>query len=64
MILKEFFKKFPPVDYENVHLGKAKDGALYYSIGNYIHSKGIFKVYTLIKQVDGIFLIDTLDFSE
>jgi hypothetical protein len=62
-VLKDFFKKYPPVAFEFIHQGSSKEG-LKYAIGKYTHSKGSFRVYILIKQFKGNYLIDTLDFSE
>lgn len=62
-VLKDFFRKYPPVTFEFIHQGSSKEG-LKYAIGKYTHTQGSFRVYILIKQFNGSFLIDTLDFSE
>jgi hypothetical protein len=62
-VLKDFFKKYPPVDFQYVHKGSSKEG-LTYTIGNYKHSSGSFRVLIYIKQFKGNFLIDYLDFSK
>ncbi|MFQ3575977.1 MAG: DUF4783 domain-containing protein [Cytophagales bacterium] len=64
IILRDFFKKYPPVEYEGIHQGKGKDGSKHYAIGKYTHPKGVLRIYLLVKQSQGNFLIDTLDFSE
>lgn len=62
-VLRDFFKKYPPVGFEFIHQGSSKEG-LKYAIGKYSHNAGSFRVYILIKQFKGTYLIDTLDFSE
>src|SRR5690606_23011895 len=43
LILKDFFRKFPPTDFEVVHEGESKE-TLWYFIGNYESEKAAFKV--------------------
>lgn len=62
-VLKDFFKKYPPVEFEYIHQGASKEG-LKYAIGKYTYSGGSFRVYILVKQFNGNYLIDTLDFSK
>lgn len=62
-VLKDFFKKYPPVDFQYIHQGSSKEG-LKYAIGKYSYQGGSFRVYILIKQFNGNYLIDTLDFSK
>ena len=62
-VLKDFFKKYPPLDFQYVHKGASKEG-LTYTIGNYNYNGGSFRVLIYIKQFNGNFLIDYLDFSK
>jgi hypothetical protein len=62
-VLKDFFKKYPPQDFQYIHQGSSKEG-LKYAIGTYSYNGGSFRVYILIKQFNGNYLIDTLDFSK
>lgn len=62
-VLKDFFRKYPPQNFEYIHEGSSNDG-LKYAIGKYSYGKGSFRVYILMKLVKGNYLIDTLDFSE
>jgi len=62
-VLRDFFKKHPPTDFEYIHQGASKEG-LKYAIGKYTYSNGSFRVYMLVKQFNGNYLIDTLDFSK
>jgi hypothetical protein len=62
-VLKDFFKKFPPTDFSYIHQGSSKEG-LRYAIGKYVYAQGSFRVYLVIKQIKGKYVIDTLDFSK
>lgn len=62
-VMKDFFRKYPPSGFELIHQGASKEGVKY-AIGQYSHHKGSFRVYILIKQFKGDYLIDTLNFSE
>ena len=63
ILIKDFFKKHPPADFEYVHQGVSKEG-LKYAIGNYSFTGGEYRVYLLIKRFNGNYLIDTLEFSQ
>jgi len=63
VLLKDFFIKYPPVDFQYIHQGSSKEG-LKFVIGKYTYNGGSFRVYFLIKQFSGNYLIDTLDFSK
>jgi hypothetical protein len=63
IVLKDFFKKYPPLDFQYIHQGSSKEG-LKYAIGKYIYSGGSFRVYILIKQFNKNYFIDTLEFSK
>ena len=62
-VLRDFFKKYPPTNYEYIHQGASREG-LRYTIGKYSYDTGSFRVYMLIKEFNDDFLIDTLDFSK
>ena len=62
-VLKEFFKKHPILEFEYNHLGKSPEG-LQYAIGKYTYDGGAFLVYIMIKETNGEFIIDTLNFHE
>ena len=61
--LKEFFKKYAPVDFQYIHQGSSKEG-LKYAIGKYTYNGGSFRVYILIKQFNKNYFIDTLEFNK
>jgi len=63
ILLKNFFKKHPPADFQYVHQGSSKEG-LKYAIGNYSFNGGEYRVYLLIKRFNGNYLINTLEFSQ
>ena len=62
-VLKDFFDKHQAKDFSYIHQGASKEG-LKYIIGKYLYAGGEFRVYMLIKEFEGNFRIDTLDFSE
>jgi hypothetical protein len=62
-VLKDFFKKNPPSDYQKIHQGASKEG-LNYMIGKYVCPEGSYRVYIVVKQFKGNYLIDTIDFSK
>ena len=62
LVLKEFFKKYPPSDFQYIHQGSSKQG-LTYVIGKYTFESGSFRVWILIKKFDETFLVDSIDFS-
>lgn len=62
-VLKEFFSKYPVLEFEYNHLGQSPEG-LQYAIGKYTYSGGAFLVYIMIKESNGAFIIDTLNFHE
>ena len=62
LVLKEFFKKYPPTDFEYIHQGASKQG-LTYVIGKYTFENGSFRVLILIKKFEETYLVDSIDFS-
>lgn len=62
LVLKEFFKKYPPTDFQYIHQGASKQG-LTYVIGKYSFEDGSFRVWILIKKFGDQYLVDSIDFS-
>ncbi|GJM59584.1 MULTISPECIES: DUF4783 domain-containing protein [Persicobacter] len=62
-VLKDFFKKNPPVDFQYVHQGTSREG-LKYSIGKYETQTATYRVYMFVKPYDGNYYVDTIDFSK
>lgn len=62
-IIKDFFKKHPPAKFEYLHKGASKEG-LRYAMGRYTATDSrVFRIYLVVKQAQGKFLIDTLNIS-
>jgi hypothetical protein len=62
-IMKDFFKKYPPTDFQYAHKGASPDGARY-AMGKYLHDKGSFGFYLVMRPVNGKYLIESLNFYE
>lgn len=62
VILKEFFLKNPPKEFNYIHQGSSE--GLKYTIGRYTHEGGAFRVVMFIKKIGDKYLIDTLNFSK
>ncbi|WP_448518844.1 DUF4783 domain-containing protein [Rhodoflexus sp.] len=68
-ILKEFFRDNPPQNFEYIHEGQSKEGNLRYAIGKYTcrdrnNKASSFRVFMKLKQQNGNFVIDAIDFSK
>ena len=61
-VLRDFFKKYPPVDFQYVHQGNSGEG-LKYAIGKYMISNGSYRIWLLFKKTGNIYYIDTIDFT-
>jgi hypothetical protein len=61
VIVKDFFEKNKPLKYAKVHQG-GKEGSKFV-IGNLTTSTGAYRVYFLVKDVKGKYLIHTLRFE-
>ena len=62
-VLKDFFKKYPPYDFQYVHQG-ASEGGLKYAIGRYSYEGGSFRVVLRSKIVNGAYKVSSLDFTK
>ncbi len=62
LVLKEFFKKYAPTDFQYIHQGASKQG-LTYVIGKYTFENGSFRVWILFKKFQDNYLVDSIDFS-
>ena len=62
MIIKDFFKKYPPKSIKVIHQGTSSDGSQF-SICNYVSSSKTFRVYFLVKKFGDKFLIQQLKFE-
>ncbi len=63
LVMREFFKKYPPDDFQYIHKGSSKEG-LTYVIGKYDYEGGSFRVWILIKKFDTQFLVELINFNK
>lgn len=63
LILRTFFQKNPAKDFTYVHQGASPEGSKY-STGNYLSGSKSYLVYIVVKQFDGKYMIDRIDFRE
>ena len=61
-VLKDFFKKNPPVNFEYIHQGSSKQG-FRYVIGNYSIENSSFRIWILFKKDNERYYVDTIDFT-
>lgn len=61
-VLKDFFKKNPPIDFQYIHQGSSKQG-FKYVIGKYVVSNGSFRIWILFKKDEQSYYVDTVDFT-
>ncbi len=61
-VLRDFFKNYPPSDFEYIHQGASKQG-LKYVIGKYSITGGSFRIWVLFKKSNNDFYVDTIDFT-
>lgn len=57
-IIRDFFTKYPPENFSILHQGGKESS--YYAIGDLTTSKGVFRVYFLLKTKNGNSLIHQL----
>jgi hypothetical protein len=50
-VLKDFFRNYPPEDFQYIHQGASKEG-LNYTIGTYTYSGGSFRVLIRFKEFE------------
>jgi len=63
LVMKEFFKKYPPEDFQYIHKGSSKEG-LTYVIGKYNFESGSFRVWILVKKFDNQYLVELINFNK
>jgi hypothetical protein len=61
--MKEFFKKYPPEDFQYIHKGSSKEG-LTYVIGKFTYESGSFRVWILVKKFDDQYLVELINFNK
>jgi len=62
-VLKSFFTKNPPAGFEFDHQGSSNQGQRY-AIGTYNTKAGAYRVFVVVKQASGSYIIDTIDFTK
>lgn len=62
-VLKEFFDKYPPADFQYIHQGASEDGTQY-AIGRYSYDTGSFRVFMLVKKVNSDYKVKLLNIAE
>ncbi len=60
-VLRDFFKKHPPTDFNIVHTGSSK-GGLQYAIGRYNSNGENYNVMLRVKEVNKVNLIHEINF--
>lgn len=60
-VLRDFFKKHPPTEFNIVHTGASK-GGLQYAIGRYQSNGENYNVMLRVKEVDKVNLINEINF--
>ncbi len=63
VVLKDFFRAYPPKTFEYNHLGESPGGSVY-GIGTYESYRGTFRVYLKFSKSGGQFKLDTVEFTE
>lgn len=62
-ILRDFFRQNPPAGFSYIHKGQSPEG-LKYNIGLYKSKNANYRIVLLLKEVKGIYIIDTINFNE
>ena len=63
IVLKDFFKKYPPSSFTIKHQGSSKGGLLY-AIGVYISDSSSFDVWIRVKKFGDSYLIQEVSFTK
>lgn len=62
LVLKNFFQKNPPLDFEYKHQGTSAEGLRYF-IGSYKSKDAVFVTLIRMKAVSGKYLIHKMEFT-
>lgn len=62
-VLKDFFKKYPPADFQYIHQGASKEG-IRYAIGKYTYDGGSFRVLLRAKEIKANYRVYSIDFTK
>ena len=61
--LKTFFSKHVVTHFDFIHQGSSKDGKVF-AVGKYDYNGGCYRVRINLKNYDGEYLIDNIDFTK
>lgn len=61
-VLRDFFRKHRVTDFNIVHTGSSKDGALQFAIGRYMSNAEHYNVLIRVKKVESVNLIHEINF--
>jgi hypothetical protein len=60
LVMRDFFKKFPPIDFQLLHQGSNTDQIIYY-VGNYRSEETVFRVFIKGKKENETIKVYSLD---
>ena len=63
LVIRDFFTKSAPSNFEFVHKGASPEG-IQYAMGRYTSRGGVYTVFIKLKPGKGAPVIDTLDFTK
>ncbi|WP_310394793.1 DUF4783 domain-containing protein [Hymenobacter sp.] len=63
IVIKDFFAKNTPSNFEFIHQGESREH-IQYAIGRYTGRSGTYRVFVKLKPSRGAPVIDTLDFTK
>ena len=62
-VMKDFFSKTSPANFEIVHQG-ASPGGIPYAVGKYRSKAGSYRVFVKMKSTNGALRIDNMEFTK
>lgn len=61
-VLRDFFQQNQVENFDYIHKGSSPEG-LKYNIGMFNAKSGTFRVVILLKEVSGLYVVDTMNFN-
>lgn len=62
-VLKDFFQQNQVENFDYIHKGSSPEG-LKYNIGMYNSKSGTYRIVILMKEVNGLYVVDTMNFNK
>ncbi|OFY64594.1 MAG: hypothetical protein A3H98_07740 [Bacteroidetes bacterium RIFCSPLOWO2_02_FULL_36_8] len=62
LVLKNFFQKYPPIEFEYKHQGTSSEGLRYF-IGSYKSKDAVFVTLIRMKPINGKYFIHKIEFT-